>query len=171
MGGCSGAKRAEVQGTSDRFAEFCQAEHELDQVEPELDQVEPELDQVEPELDQAEPELDQAEHELDQVEPELDQVEQELDQVEPGAVCSGAAAQQEKEGGAWVRACGVWGVRPAIRLVSRSVPGDVLTAQPARQARASRRWDWSSCRVVAVAQALAGYAWRAAWPGMPPARR
>lgn len=122
MRGCSGAKRAEVQGTSDRFAEFCQAEHELDQ-------------------------------------------------AEPGAVCSEAAAQQEKEGGAWVRACGVWGVRPAIRLASRSVPGDVLTAQPARQARASRRWDWFSCRVVAVAQALAGYAWRTAWPGMPPARR
>ena len=110
-------------------------EPELDQVEPELDQVEPELDQVEPELDQVEPELDQVEPGLDHVEPELDQAEHELDQAEPGAVCSGAAAQQEKEGGACVRACGVWGVRPAIRLVSRSVPGDVLSqrSQRARQ--------------------------------------
>ncbi|CAB5698146.1 Uncharacterised protein [Comamonas aquatica] len=144
-----------------------------------------------PGADQVGQEPDQVGQQPDQVGQEPDQVGQQPDQVGqeptrwarsptrwassrpggPGVTCSEAAAQREKEGAARVRACGVWGAMLAIRLVPRSVPGDVLTAQPARQVMASRRSDCFSCRVVAVAQALAGCAWRAAWPGMPLARR
>ena len=37
-----------------------------------------------------------------------------------------------------VRACGVWGEVPAVRLVTRSIPGAKSTEKPARQAQASR---------------------------------
>jgi len=37
-----------------------------------------------------------------------------------------------------VRACGVWGEVPAVRLVTRSIPGVKSTEKPARQAQASR---------------------------------